>query len=82
MVGEAAAEERGLPLLVLRGGGQHVVCELCGLRHGHVDHHDQVESPERLAHALAVGQRVHRVAALYECGAEAVGMVREDLVWK
>ena len=40
---EVEVEERGLPLLVLRRRGQHVVGEAGGLGHRHVDHDEQVE---------------------------------------
>ena len=61
-------------------GRQHVVGAARGLGHRDVDHDHEVERGERLAHALAVGERVHRVAALDDHRPEAVGMVGEDLV--
>ena len=50
------------------------------LGHRHIDHHDQVEGVERLAHAVAVGEGVGRVRALDEHGTEAIRVIGEDLV--
>ena len=78
--GELEREERRLPLLELRRGGQHVVGVAGGLGHGDVNHDDELEGVERLAHAGAVGQGVDRVGALDEHRPEPVRVVREDLV--
>ena len=80
VAGELEVEERRLPLLELRGGGQHVVGQAGRLGHGHVDDDERVERLEGLAHAGRVGQRVRRVAALDDHGPVAVGVVGEDLV--
>ena len=77
---EVEVEERRLVLLVLRLGRQHIVGESRRLRHGDVDDDEQLERPERLTHALAVGDRVRGVARLDEHGAVAGGVVGEDLV--
>ena len=61
---ELEVEERRLELLELGGGRQHVVRLPRRLGHEHVDADAHVERPHRLAHPLAVGDRVHRVAGL------------------
>ena len=77
---EVEVEEGGLELLVLRGGGQHVVRLSCGLGHEHVDADAHVEASHRFAHALAVGDRVQRVARLDDHRPVAVRVIGEDLL--
>ena len=80
VVREVEVEERRLPLLELRLRRQHVVGQAGGLGHRDVDHDDQLERLERLAHPAAVGERVRRVAALDEHRPVAARVVGEDLV--
>ena len=71
VVGELEPEEARLPLLELRGRGQHVVGQPRGLGHRDVDHDEQVELLERLAHPRRVGERVRGVGALDDHRAQA-----------
>ena len=77
---ELEVEVGRLGLLELAAGRQHVVRLARGLGHRHVDHDDQLEGSQRLAHALAVGERVHRIGALDQHRAVAIRMVGEDLL--
>ena len=77
---ELEVEEGRLGLLELARDRQHVVREPRGLGEGDVDHDDQLERRDRLAHARAVGERVRGIAALDEQRAEALRMVGQDLV--
>ena len=77
---ELEVEERGLVLLELRRGRQHVVGHPGGLGHEDVDDDDGVEGSDRLAHALAVGDRMDGVPRLDDQRTEPVRMVGEDLL--
>ncbi len=77
---ELEVEERALPLLELGGGGEDVVGFARGLGHRDVDDADEVELAQGLAHRLAVGERVDRVARLDEHRPEAVGVIADDLL--
>jgi hypothetical protein len=80
VVRELEVEEGGLRLLELARHREHVVGEPRGLGHGHVDHDDELERRDRLAHARAVRERMGRVPALDEERAEALRVVGQDLL--
>ena len=78
---EFQVEEGRLGLFELARRRQHIVGVARGLGHGHVDHHRQLQGAHGFAHALAIGQRMQRVAGLHQHGAIALGMVGEDFLW-
>ena len=79
-LGIALREDGELPLLVAAGRRQHVVRQLGGLRHRRIDDDQQIEPLACLAPALGVRVRQHRVRALDDDGADALGMVDQRLL--
>ena len=77
---ELEVEERRLVLLELRRRRQHVVGQPGRLGHEDVDDTSDVERADRLAHPLAVGDRVGRVARLDDHRPVALRVVGEDLL--
>ena len=77
---DAARKDRGLPLLVADRRRQHVVGEPRRLGHRRVDHDQQIELLARLAPARGVRVREDRIRALDDDGANALGMVDQDLL--
>ena len=76
----ALREDGELPLLVAARRGQHVVRQLGRLGHGRVDHDQQIELLARFPPALRVRVREERVRALDDDGADALGVVDQDLL--
>ena len=59
-------KERGLPFFVLTARREHVVGHAGGLGHRHIDHDQQLQFLECLAHGTAVRDRHHRVPTIDE----------------
>ena len=80
VVREFEVEERRLGLLELARRGQHVMGQPRRLGQRDVDDHQQFQRLERLAAGAGVGDRVGRVAAFHDHGAEPVRVIGQDLL--
>ena len=76
---EFEVEKSRFRLFELTGDGQNVMREPGRFGHGHIDHHHQLERRERLPHAVAVGQGMHRIATFDDEGAKTFRVIGEDL---
>ncbi len=73
-------EEPRFSLFKLAGGGQHIVRLPRRFGHRHIDDHAELERPQGMAHAVAVGHGMNRVAAFDKHRAETIRMVGQYLL--
>src|SRR5450830_1772249 len=73
-------EKRGLSFFKLAASGYHIVGLPRSFCHGHIDHHTALKRTKRLAHALAICQRMNGIGTFDEHRPKALGMLCQNFI--